>query len=159
MLPKPLTPEQLYDSFLLLAPSARAAVPDGDAPPPDAALGLDEDPVRIEFVRRMRMPPGDPTEYRAGTLQALMLMNGRLTDEATAHDRSSLLGAASAPFLSDDERIDLLFLATFARAPADDERAAFLDELQQCETPADRQRALSDMLWALVNTTEFAFNR
>jgi hypothetical protein len=159
MLPKPLTPEQLYDSFLLLAPSARAAAPNEEAPPPDAALGLDEDPARIEFVRRMRTPPGDPTEFRAGTLQALMLMNGRLTDDATAHDRSSLLGAVSAPFMGDDERVDSLFLATLARAPDDDERQACLDELQACETPADRQRALGDMLWALVNTTEFAFNR
>ena len=35
-----------------------------------------EHDMRIEFVRRMRTPPGDPTQFRAGTLQALMLMNG-----------------------------------------------------------------------------------
>ena len=74
-------------------------------------------------------------------------------------DRSSLLGAVSAPFMSDDQRIESLFLATLARTPDDEERAACLDELRACETAEERSRALSDLLWALVNTTEFAFNR
>ena len=115
MLAKPLTPEQLYDSFRLLAP----APPGEAAPGPVPVVSLDEDPLRIEFVRRMRTPPGKPTEYRAGTLQALMLMNGAFTDAATAHDRSSLLGALDAPYMTDDERVDALFLATSARGPED----------------------------------------
>ncbi len=158
MLPKPLTPEQLYDSFVLLAPTAKTAAAWGDAAPIDETASLDEDPNRIEFVRRMRTPPGDPTQYRAGTLQALMLMNGAFTDNVSAHDRSSLLGALSAPFMADDQRVESLFLATLARLPEDDERTACLDELGRCETDAERHRALSDLMWALLNSTEFAFN-
>jgi hypothetical protein len=153
MLPKALTPEQLYDSFRLLAPT------DATGQRPGMAVSLDEDPVRIEFVRRMRTPPGSATQYRAGTLQVLMLMNGAFTDAVSAPDRSSLLGALNAPFMDDDERVNSLFLATLARMPDADEQAACLEELAKCEAPADRQRAQSDMLWALLNSTEFAFNR
>jgi hypothetical protein len=158
MLPKPLTPEQLYDSFLLLAPAAKSAPAWDDAAPVEPGVGLDEDPNRIEFVRRMRTPPGSPTQYRAGTLQALMLMNGAFTDNVSSYDKSSTLGALAAPFMTDDERIDSLFLATLARQPDADERAACLDELRRGKTAEERQRALSDVLWALLNSTEFAFN-
>ncbi len=161
MLPKSLTPEQLYDSFTLVAPTAAtAATASGggaNARPADG-LSLDEDPLRIEFVRRMRTPPGSPAEYRAGTLQALMLMNGPFTAAASSADRSSLIGALEAPFLGDDERIDAMFLATLARLPEGDERAACLAELQKAKQPAERRRAESDVLWALLNSTEFAFN-
>jgi hypothetical protein len=158
MLPKPLTPEQLYDSFLLLAPAARSGPAGEDATQVEPGAGLDEDPNRIEFVRRMRTPPGSPTQYRAGTLQALMLMNGAFTDNASSHDKSRTLAALAAPFMNDEQRVDSLFLATLAREPDAEERAACLEELRRGKTAEERQRALSDVLWALLNSTEFAFN-
>ena len=93
MLAKPLTPEQLYDSFAVLAPHA------GETPRPSSTelnnvnTGLEEDPARVDFIRRMRPPPGDATEYRAGTLQALLLMNGSAASEITTSERSHILGA------------------------------------------------------------------
>jgi Protein of unknown function (DUF1549)/Protein of unknown function (DUF1553) len=159
MLAKPLTPEQLYDSFALLAPL------DVPLPRPDVAesngvdKGLQEDPARMDFIRRMRPPPGDSTEYRAGTLQALLLMNGRATSEITSSDRSNILGALEAPFMSDEDRVQALFLATLARAPNDDESRAGLAALAKSIGPEERSRTLSDILWALLNSTEFAFNQ
>lgn len=158
MLPKPLTPEQLFDSFVLLAPSVTGAAAPTAAAINAAASSLDEDPTRVEFVRRMRPPPGDATEFRAGTLQALMLMNGRATSGVTAPDSSSLLGALDAPFMKDVDRIEALFFATLSREPDADERAMFTDALTECTTPAERGAALSDAFWALLNSTEFAFN-
>ncbi len=158
MLPKPLTPEQLYDSFLLLSPR----VPLDRVPSIGAAAGaaaFAPDPLRVQFVRRMREPPGSATEFRAGTLQALMLMNGVITAELTAHERSRLLGALTAPYMNDEDRIDALFLATLCRQPDRDERAIGLAALAESKGDAERSRALSDLLWALVNSTEFAFNR
>jgi hypothetical protein len=156
MLAKPLTPEQLYDSFAILAPAL--AVTTVSMGPPGSGMGLDEDPARAEFVRRMRPPQGDPTEYRAGTLQALLLMNGGLTAKITGPDSSSLLGALDAPFMSDDDRVESLFFATLARRPDADEQSTCGDALRACKTPKERHQALSDILWALVNSTEFAFN-
>jgi hypothetical protein len=154
---KPLTPEQLYDSFVLLAPQVGFASQGGTIPGGPLG-GLDEDPVRVEFVRRMRPPPGGATEYRAGTLQALMLMNGPVAAGVTGHDRSSLVGALDAPFMNDADQVEAVFLAALAR-PADDEGLdACVQLLKDVEPGDERKRALSDIVWALVNSTEFAFN-
>ncbi|MCC6492465.1 MAG: DUF1549 domain-containing protein [Pirellulales bacterium] len=157
MLPKPLTPEQLYDSFLVLAPR-RADAPQAAGAAPSAEGDLDEDPVRLEFIRRMRPPAGEPTAYRAGTLQALMLMNGSASRSVTTPQTSGFLGALEAPFMTDDQRIEALLLATLARQPSDGERALFKRLLAESLDDAARRSALSDALWALLNSTEFAFN-
>ena len=158
MLPKPLTPEQLFDSFVVLSPSIAATGAPMAAAINASATSLDEDPNRLEFCRRMRPPPGEATEFRAGTLQALMLMNGRTTTGATSPDTSSLVGALDAPFMTDKDRVEAMFLATLSREPDGDEAAMFTEALAECKTPEDRSAALSDMFWALLNSTEFAFN-
>jgi hypothetical protein len=152
---KPLTPEQLFDSFVLLAPNNPAG---GAVRVTSMASSLDEDPVRMEFVRNMRAPPGNATDYRAGTLQALMLMNGRVTAGVSDKDVSNVLGAIVAPFMNDDERVKSLFVATLSRMPDEEEQHACVAMLADCKTDEERNRALSDMLWALLNSTEFAFN-
>ncbi|MGI9430393.1 MAG: hypothetical protein ACR2NM_17155 [Bythopirellula sp.] len=86
-------------------------------------------------------------------------MNGMVTAELTAHDRSRLLGALMAPFMDDQQRVDAIFLATLCRHPDEDEVSLALDALAGVDTQTDRNRVLSDLLWALVNSTEFAFNR
>jgi Protein of unknown function (DUF1549)/Protein of unknown function (DUF1553) len=157
MLAKPLTPEQLYDSFVLLAPRV-GIEQQGDVGAGGAPGGLDEDPVRVEFVRRMRPPPGGVTEYRAGTLQALMLMNGRVAAEVTGHDQSSLVGALDAPFMQEADQVEAVFLAVLARPPDAEEQHGCVEELKNAASGEARRRALSDILWALLNSTEFAFN-
>jgi hypothetical protein len=158
MLPKPLTPEQLFDSFVVLSPSIAASGVPMAAAINATATSLDEDPNRLDFCRRMRPPPGEATEFRAGTLQALMLMNGRTTTGATSPDSSSLVGALEAPFMTDKDRVEAMFLATLSREPDAAEREMFVEALAECKTPEDRSAALSDMFWALLNSTEFAFN-
>ena len=74
------------------------------------------------------------------------------------HDDSNLLGALDAPFMNDEERMESLFLATLSRPPDEDEQQACVAALAEQKSPDDRNRALSDILWALVNSTEFAFN-
>ncbi|MEM9656864.1 MAG: DUF1549 domain-containing protein [Planctomycetota bacterium] len=156
MTPKPLTPEQLYDTFVLLAPrNAGAQRTPGQAV---ASSAMQEDLARSEFVRRMRTPPGEASEFRASTLQALMLMNGRETDQATDGGTSRLLGALTAPYMSDEQRLDALFLATLSRFPEDDQRQALIELVHTAESLSERERALGDVLWALLNSTEFAFN-
>ncbi len=158
MPPKPLTPEQLYDSFLLLAPRVMSR-DQPDNVPNSPVANMAADPLRIQFVRRMREPPGNPTEYRAGTLQALMLMNGTTTAELADHQRSRLLGALTAPFMDTEDRIEASFLATLCRQPEMEERSMAIELLEGAESAVERDRVLSDLLWALVNSTEFAFNR
>jgi hypothetical protein len=152
---KPLTPEQLFDSLVLLAPSNPAS---GGTRMASMANSLDEDPLRMEFVRNMRAPPGSATEYRAGTLQALMLMNGRVMAGVSDKDASNILGALAAPFMNDEERVESLFLATLSRPPDDDERNACVAMLADAKSAEQQDRTWSDLVWALLNSTEFAFN-
>jgi hypothetical protein len=62
------------------------------------------------------------------------------------------------PTMTDEERIESLFLATLSRSPDAEEQQACIGLLAEHKSPDDRNRALSDILWALVNSTEFAFN-
>jgi hypothetical protein len=57
--------------------------------------------------------------------------------------------------LSDEEALYELFLATLTRLPNDRERKAFATYRQ---TVPNRQAALTDTLWALINTREFILN-
>lgn len=153
MQPKPLTPEQLYDSVQLLSPTAASMSMQ------NAGDELTEDPLRAAFVRQMRTPSGSPTEFRAGTLQALLLMNGGTTAEVTSHERGRLLTALTAPYLRAGDQVNTLFLATLARTPDSIERNTAEQMLEGATSEAERSQVLSDLLWALVNSTEFAFRR
>lgn len=144
MLAKPLTPEQLYDSFAILSPRAVRA---------------DQPAVRSEFVAAMRTPPGEPTEYLASTLQALAGMNGVTTAALVSPDQSQLIAALSAPFMDPADQVETLFLAVLGRHPDRRETAALTQLLQQTTDDQERRRVLSDLLWAMVNSTEFTFNR
>jgi len=103
-------------------------------------------------------------------IQALALMNGRLTADATSLERSQLLAAVlDSPFMDTPQRIETLYLATLTRKPTvkELERATkFIDEavrendraLSQDEKDRRYKRALADLFWVLLNSGEFFFN-
>jgi hypothetical protein len=147
-----LTAEQLFDSL--------ATAIGHPAPPP----GNDNSP-RAEFLARFSNPSDRPTEYRTSILQALALMNGRLTADATSLERSEALTAVlDAPFLDTAGRIETLYLATLSRKPRPEELTRLVRYVEAGSGPAsaDRQQrtrlALSDVLWVLLNSSEFFLN-
>jgi hypothetical protein len=84
--------------------------------------------------------------------QTLFLM----TDSGLlAKIRSGRVKGLCESCLGDSDIIDELFLATFSRVPAEDERRAALDHLR---SRTDRSAALADVVWALLNTREFILN-
>ena len=52
--------------------------------------------------------------------QALLMMNGAEATEATDVKRSGLLGALEAPLFTDQQRVEILLLATLSRPPRED---------------------------------------
>ena len=106
---KSLTPEQLYDAMLKVG-LLRGNI-DGNL----------NDGARNQFVTRMRTAGKDRTTFDTGMPQALALMNGPPVSTATDPNTSGILKAMSAPFLSDEQRLNVLFLAAYSREPNEQE--------------------------------------
>jgi hypothetical protein len=113
---------------------------------------------RAAFVNSFRAPTTGPTEYLAGIPQALKLLNGRLVDDATALERSDILAALDAPFLTDRDRVETLFLATLSRPPSPEIGQKFIAYVAAHPEAEAKRRALGNILWALLNSAEFAVN-
>lgn len=146
---KSLTAEQLYDAL------ARATLRrDADNMPGQIGSRLD-DAQRQLFVARFRSPVSRPTEFQSGIPQALTLMNGAAVNNATDLAASPLLHSLEAPFFSNQQRVDVLFLAALSRYPYPDERQSFVDYVAHS---SDSGKALGDVLWALLNSAEFTLN-
>ena len=106
----------------------------------------------------MNMRGSNATEFEAGILQALTMLNGSETAAATSVERSGLIASLEAPWFTDDERVEVLFMATLSRLPSEDERQAFVAHVAGDSDQEKKQQAFSDVLWALVNSAEFAMN-
>ncbi|KAA1257871.1 hypothetical protein LF1_03610 [Rubripirellula obstinata] len=149
-----LTAEQLYDCLLVasggLGESSVAL---------DPALGLNRvnNTARDSFVEKFGSTSDSVLEYQAGIPQALSLMNGTLSNLSAGEDSSRLLRGLRAPFFSDADRIETVFLSLVGRPPSQRESAAvnrILQDVRKDET----SEVLSDLVWALLNSAEFATN-
>ncbi len=107
------------------------------------------------FGRSVRSSPCEcATSNDPDLAQALHLVNsdsinGKLTAGGSRLDR--LLQAE----MDDTARVDELFFVTRSRPPSAEERKIALALIDQAE---DRNTAFQDLLWALLNSTEFVFN-
>lgn len=113
---------------------------------------------REEFLREFRTPSGRSTEYQGGIPQALTLMNGTLIDNATGLGSSGLLKSLQAPFFSRDQRIEIIYFATLSRQPRPSEKELLDQYITDDMSGSELREALSDVLWALLNSAEFTMN-
>jgi hypothetical protein len=139
-----LTPEQLYDS-LVLATGYRPELARGGAPSP-----------RTVFLAPFDDPNSQPLDFQASVQQALMMMNGKLTEEATRSPRSTTVAAVieskrPTPLA---RRVEELYLVTLSRKPRPEEARRLLEYA----AAGDSKEALRDIFWSLVNSTEFILN-
>jgi hypothetical protein len=151
---KSFTAEQLYDCIAVATRQAQVAAGPANVP----GLERFEDTSRQAFIAQFRAPDGQPTDYHAGIPQALTLMHGNLIHSATDLASSGLLKSLGAPFFTDSQRMDTLFLSTLSRYPEPAERDLMLKTVSAATTDPERQQALGDVLWALLNSAEFTFN-
>ena len=112
-----------------------------------------------DFVRRH----GDPGEDEfntdeAGTVpQRLLLMNGDLVQEQIRGDFAHLAGQIATLAPDDRAAVEAAYLAILTRRPTPAEAAHFRARLADT-TGNTRKQAVTDLLWVLLNTTEFAYN-
>ena len=150
---KSFTADQLYDCIRVATQSEAV----GSVDAADGALARFGNTSRQAFIEQFQAPPGQRTDYHAGIPQALTLMHGRLIYGATDLASSGLLKSLKAPFFTDEQRIETLFLSTLSRFPEPAEQETMLAHLEAASDEEGRSRALGDVLWALLNSAEFTF--
>jgi Protein of unknown function (DUF1553)/Protein of unknown function (DUF1549) len=159
-----LTGEQLFDS-LATATGYRDAGPTNGGLL--SALGGTRS-ARGEFLARFTSIER-PTDTQTSILQALALMNGKVTATVTTVERSETLAAVvDAPFLATAQRIETLYLAALSRKPSAKELDRAQTFVQNAVANAKGQDAdardkansdaLADLFWALLNSPEFILN-
>jgi len=146
---KGLTGEQLFDS---LAEATGFADQAGNRGPASFAS------ARAEFLARFGTATGKRTEYQTSILQALSLMNGRVIADATSLDKGRLGAVSDAPFWNTSRKIEELYLSALARKPRPDELERLVQYVDKGGPSGDSKKALTDVFWALLNSSEFIFN-
>jgi hypothetical protein len=96
-----------------------------------------------------------PNQAAGGVPQALDLMNGpAINAKLTAPEsRLAALKAKNAPLSS---IVDEFYLAALSRPPSAREKDYWLTTLQASK---DQNAAIEDLIWALLNSNSFVFNR
>ena len=149
---KGMTAEMLFDS---VARATGFVPPNAGDNPRDAN---DYNVGRAEFLARFNTPADKRTEHQTTILQALSLMNGRVIDTVTHLERSRTLAAVIDVTDDDRGRLDALFLATLSRPMTAEEATRYTKYVRDGGPSGDAKKALADVFWALLNSTEFALN-
>lgn len=122
------------------------------------------DSPRVRFRELFEDQAARPAESQATILQALAMMNGEFVEEATDANRNPTLTAViDAPFLTDAERIETLYLAKLSRRPRAEDVERLIAYLESNANPERndgdaKSAAFADIFWALLNSSEFAAN-
>src|SRR5205814_10660448 len=98
-------------------------------------------------------------------LQALNVINGDTLNKKL-NDPNGYAALALKLGLSDSKILEHLFLSAYSRYPTDAERQATAESLKTSRVAKGstdvqrdtRQKALEDMMWALLTSKEFLFN-
>lgn len=162
MLLKSMSPEQLFDSLWISTyanPHAKTK-----------KTATEQKRLREEWMRRLTVSFGDDegneTTFNGTVVQALMLMNGREINEAI-EDKN---GPVAAALLAAQRRgspsgvVEELYLSTLNRKPAREEMNKILPNMElalQRGKPKNLQfweQAAQDLLWAILNGSEFILN-
>ena len=86
-------------------------------------------------------------------------MNGQFITDATSLERSKVLSiVATAAHRSTAGRIEDLYLNTLGRKPRPDKTIRLVRYVEQGGATGDPKRALADVFWALLNSSEFMLN-
>ena len=141
-----LSPEQLFDSLVLVGGGK------------DDAAGHDPRSPRAEFLRRFPNQ-GRRSEQQTSILQALHLMNGKLVADVTSleHD-TNLAAVAGAKAVRTPRKVEQLFMIALSRKPTAAESARLVVYVDGGGPHKDPARALRDVFWALLESTEFSSN-
>jgi hypothetical protein len=147
-----LSPEQLYDSLALVV-GAKESTPSA------AAAGfVNANSARAEFLRRF--PNQDKrSEQHTSILQALYLMNGKVVADATSLEKNENLAIiAKGEGVKTSRKVSQLFMIALGRKPTSAESERLIRYVDGGGPTKDSARAICDIFWALLNSSEFSAN-
>ncbi len=148
-----LRPEQVAGSLLQ---SASAETIDADSP---VLLRLATYGGVNEFVARHGDPGEDEFDLEGSSTipQRLLLMNGDLVRKNIREDIANASARIAALAPDDRKAVEAAYLATLTRRPAPDEAAHFEGRLGGTRGD-ERKERMTDLIWALLNATEFSWD-
>ena len=144
---KNMTPEQLFDSLAtVLGAASRAEQKLGKA----KVAKNQTKGVRSQFVAFFQPEEGtSPLSYETGIPQVLRLMNSPQMNSTNIIQRLVDKNADTKT------SIEKVYLSVLNRMPTDEESSRMTNFLSQA---TDKNKGLGDMLWVLLNTSEFTLN-
>ena len=150
MQPRPMSPEQLFDSLLTATNAHRAG------------NGIQSDQKRDAWLRQFLFAfgndEGEETTSFQGTIpQALMMMNGELMRDALSGKPGSFLAgcieqARTQSRSAEVYMVNQIYLAALSRYPT---RKEFQQAGRYFASYPDSLQVLQDLFWALLNSNEF----
>ena len=152
-----LSAEQLYDSIIVAtgSPKQLPGVPKGFR-----ASQLPDSSVQVGFLDMFGRPPREsPCECErtsdVSLGQTLNLVNGPTIAEAIIHPQG-LIATQIKAGAKPAKLIEEIYLATLCRAPTKEENARLIKYFAEIKDPSE---AAQDLMWALINSPGFLFNR
>lgn len=149
---KSISPDQIFDSLeqALLLPIGRV---DGQSPRWSGAMA--------QLLSRLNEAASEsPEEYVSGIPQALAIMNGSITANATSLDESRLLRAVlESPFFTASDKIEVFYLAVLSRRPSIGESDELTKLIRREDKNGRGKQVYGEVLWALINSPEFVLCR
>ena len=145
------TIEVLNDGFgFLRSPEANyLAGPDDIYVAPNVVRRFGPTTQRDVFVAFFSAEETNRTEYQAGIPQALQLMNSAQFNARL--QRHPAIRKGGTP----EETIGQLYLSTLSRRPTEAEQERLARHVEDSKDP---KAAYGDILWALINSSEFTLN-
>jgi len=147
---KRMTAEQLYDSLII----ATQAHKSGRSSWSEAEKQRQQ--WMQQFIIAFDTDENDETTTFNGTIpQALMMMNGGLTENAINTKPGSFLHRVLSAKGADSTKIQTLYRAALSRNPSRREMVGLLQFFRSRRTFKDKLAAYQDLFWALLNSNEF----
>jgi hypothetical protein len=110
-----------------------------------------------QFKSEFDFDPSLKSDEVEGSIpQALMLMNNPQINQKIRATGTNLLGRILTAYPDDDDALRMVYLRALARKPTDREKERCLAYIKKA---SGRAEAFEDILWALLNSTEFQTKR
>ncbi len=149
-----LRSDQLFNALVhaLGIPDSPARQADGPYGPRGGNAEL-----RRVFGQTFSYDPSDPRDEVDGSIpQALALMNSPQLNQLISASPFTTLGRLLRSTPDNEDVVVELYLRCLARQPSE---AELTHCLQYVKSTGDRDEAFEDMLWALINSTEFLYRK